>query len=127
LGNNNITTFQANAFNGLPNLEALDVHKNNITTISDHSFIGLKNLASLRLGMNKIITLSNSLKKALPNCKIYIEKNVQYVNDVETQETVEYGNCIDEIRNKITNIDLQISKLQKAKEMLLEAVQILKK
>ena len=113
-----------------PNLKWLSLYNNQLTTISDKAFNGLTNLEWLSLSDNKITTLPSSLNKALPNCEICKDGNVVWVDDVATQETakqepIECGNCMDEIKNKITNIELAISKLQEDKEVLKKALQIM--
>jgi len=130
LSDNQLTTISDKAFNGLTNLEWLSLSDNQLTTISDKAFNGLTNLEWLSLSDNKITTLPSSLNKALPNCEICKDGNVVWVDDVATQETakqepIECGNCMDEIKNKITNIELAISKLQEDKEVLKKALQIM--
>ena len=130
LSDNQLTTISDKAFNGLTNLKWLYLSDNQLTTISDKAFNGLTNLEWLSLSDNKITTLPSSLNKALPNCEICKDGNVVWVDDVATQETakqepIECGNCMDEIKNKITNIELAISKLQEDKEVLKKALQIM--
>lgn len=128
LSNNQITTLSDNTFGGLTNLEWLYLNHNQITTLSANTFGGLTNLQELGLNYNQFPTLPN-LRKALPNCRIYKDHNVVWVDEAK-QETVkqapvECGNCINEIKNKITNIELEISKLQEDKEVLQKALQIM--
>ncbi len=85
LSNNQITTIEANVFNGLTNLTMLYLFNNQITTIEVNAFNGLTNLTELDLSDNQITTIeANEFASLNPDCIIkpdyLINKSDQILN-----------------------------------------------
>uniref|UniRef100_G1MYY9 Extracellular matrix protein 2 n=1 Tax=Meleagris gallopavo TaxID=9103 RepID=G1MYY9_MELGA len=72
LTGNIITTISNEAFNGIPNLEWIDLSKNNISSsgISPHAFKTLKKLKRLYLDGNMLVHIPSELPSALEEIKI---------------------------------------------------------
>ena len=135
LNYNQLSTLHADTFKGLTNLESLRLNYNQLSTLHADAFKGLTNLEWLYLNNNQLSTLPTAIKNALPNCDIYIDDNVIYVDENTTEEIEKCGNLTNELNcgnltnqlnAKILKIDLEISKLQKDKEVLQGAVEMLK-
>ncbi|XP_032722353.1 extracellular matrix protein 2 isoform X2 [Lontra canadensis] len=79
---NAITSVPDGAFNGLPNLERLDLSKNNITSagIGAKAFKLLKKLMRLNMDGNNLAEIPSELPSALEELKIN-ENNLQAIND----------------------------------------------
>nr|XP_020662274.1 extracellular matrix protein 2 isoform X1 [Pogona vitticeps]XP_020662275.1 extracellular matrix protein 2 isoform X1 [Pogona vitticeps] len=69
---NAITSIPDGAFNGIPNLERIDLRKNNITLsgIGLHAFKNLKNLQRLYLDGNELVHIPTGLPPTLEELKI---------------------------------------------------------
>ncbi|CAK7300438.1 Extracellular matrix protein 2 [Vulpes lagopus] len=82
LAGNSITAIPDEAFNGLPNLERLDLSKNNITSpgISPKAFKHLKKLMRLNLDGNNLAEIPSELPSALEELKIN-ENGLQAVSE----------------------------------------------
>jgi len=59
LNNNQISSIESGAFNGLNTLYTLDLSKNQLTSVDMNIFAGLDNLSDLYLGGNQITALSD--------------------------------------------------------------------
>ncbi|OXB58174.1 hypothetical protein ASZ78_006946 [Callipepla squamata] len=72
LTGNIITTISNEAFNGIPNLEWIDLSKNNISSsgISPHAFKTLKKLKRLYLDGNMLVHIPSELPSTLEEIKI---------------------------------------------------------
>ncbi|XP_045068262.1 extracellular matrix protein 2 [Coregonus clupeaformis] len=72
LEGNSITTIPVGAFNGIPNLESINLGKNKLTTagIAPHTFNGLKFLSRLYLDNNLLETVPMDLPSTLQELKI---------------------------------------------------------
>ncbi|XP_045878201.1 extracellular matrix protein 2 isoform X2 [Meles meles] len=79
---NAITSVPDGAFNGLPNLERLDLSKNNITSagIGAKAFKLLKKLMRLNMDGNNLTEIPSELPSALEELKIN-ENNLQAINE----------------------------------------------
>ncbi|XP_037652877.1 extracellular matrix protein 2 isoform X2 [Choloepus didactylus] len=79
---NAITSIPDGAFNGLPNLERLDLSKNNITSsgIGPKAFKFLKKLMRLNMDGNKLIQIPSELPCTLEELKIN-ENNLQGIDE----------------------------------------------
>ncbi|XP_035568104.1 extracellular matrix protein 2 isoform X3 [Canis lupus familiaris] len=82
LSGNSITAIPDEAFNGLPNLERLDLSKNNITSpgIGPKAFKRLKKLMRLNLDGNNLAEIPSELPSALEELKIN-ENGLQAVSE----------------------------------------------
>ncbi|XP_070231373.1 extracellular matrix protein 2 isoform X3 [Bos mutus] len=79
---NSITSIPDEAFNGLPNLERLDLSKNNITSsgIGPKAFKFLKNLMRLNMDGNNLVTIPSELPSTLEELKIN-ENKLQVIDE----------------------------------------------
>ncbi|XP_006876828.1 PREDICTED: extracellular matrix protein 2 isoform X2 [Chrysochloris asiatica] len=82
LAGNSITSIPNEAFNGLPNLERLDLSKNNITSsgIGPKAFKLLKKLMHLNVDGNNLIQIPSELPSTLEELKIN-DNNLQAINE----------------------------------------------
>ncbi|XP_006900788.1 PREDICTED: extracellular matrix protein 2 [Elephantulus edwardii] len=82
LTGNSITSIPDEAFNGLPNLESLDLSKNSITSsgIGPKAFKHLKNLLHLNIDGNNLTQIPSELPSTLEELKIN-ENNLQAINE----------------------------------------------
>ncbi|XP_003421139.1 extracellular matrix protein 2 isoform X1 [Loxodonta africana] len=82
LAGNSITSIPDEAFNGLPNLERLDLSKNNITSagIGPKAFKLLKKLVHLNIDENNLIQIPSELPSTLEELKIN-ENNLQAIDE----------------------------------------------
>ncbi|XP_022420310.1 extracellular matrix protein 2 isoform X6 [Delphinapterus leucas] len=79
---NSITSIPDEAFNGLPNLERLDLSRNNITSsgIGPKAFKLLKNLMRLNMDGNNLVAIPSELPSTLEELKIN-ENNLQVIDE----------------------------------------------
>ncbi|XP_066897233.1 extracellular matrix protein 2 isoform X11 [Kogia breviceps] len=79
---NSITSIPDEAFNGLPNLERLDLSKNNITSsgIGPKAFKLLENLMRLNMDGNNLVAIPSELPPTLEELKIN-ENNLQVIDE----------------------------------------------
>ncbi|XP_047635245.1 extracellular matrix protein 2 isoform X2 [Phacochoerus africanus] len=79
---NSITSIPDEAFNGLPNLERLDLSKNNITSsgIGPKAFKLLKNLMRLNMDGNNLVAIPSGLPSTLEELKIN-DNNLQVIDE----------------------------------------------
>ncbi|XP_057575736.1 extracellular matrix protein 2 isoform X2 [Hippopotamus amphibius kiboko] len=79
---NSITSIPDGAFNGLPNLERLDLSKNNISSsgIGPKAFKLLKNLIRLNMDGNNLVAIPSELPSTLEELKIN-ENNLQVIDE----------------------------------------------
>ncbi|XP_047382058.1 extracellular matrix protein 2 isoform X2 [Sciurus carolinensis] len=79
---NSITSIPDEAFNGLPNLERLDLSKNHITSsgIGPKAFKLLKKLTRLNLDGNNLVRIPSELPSTLEELKIN-ENNLQAIDE----------------------------------------------
>ncbi|KAM4803408.1 extracellular matrix protein 2 isoform X3 [Urocitellus parryii] len=79
---NSITSIPDEAFNGLPNLERLDLSKNNITSsgIGPKAFKLLKKLTRLNMDGNNLVRIPSELPSTLEELKIN-ENNLQAIDE----------------------------------------------
>ncbi|KAM6160583.1 extracellular matrix protein 2 isoform 1-T1 [Erethizon dorsatum] len=79
---NSITSIPDEAFNGLPNLERLDLSKNNITSsaIGPKAFKLLKKLARLNMDGNNLVHIPSELPSTLEELNIN-ENNLQTIDE----------------------------------------------
>ncbi|XP_042542504.1 extracellular matrix protein 2 isoform X1 [Dipodomys spectabilis] len=79
---NSITSIPDEAFNGLPNLERLDLSKNNITSlgIGPKAFKFLKKLMRLNMDGNNLVQIPSELPSTLEELKIN-ENNLQAIDE----------------------------------------------
>ncbi|XP_004384275.1 extracellular matrix protein 2 isoform X1 [Trichechus manatus latirostris] len=82
LAGNSITSIPDEAFNGLPNLERLDLSKNNITSsgIGPKAFKLLEKLIHLNIDENNLIQIPSELPSTLEELKIN-DNNLQVINE----------------------------------------------
>ncbi|XP_015203654.1 extracellular matrix protein 2 isoform X1 [Lepisosteus oculatus] len=87
LEGNAITTIPAEAFNGIPNLEWIDLSKNKITTAGIHpqAFKNLKNLKRLNMDGNLLDQIPSDLPSTLEEFKIN-ENNLQSMDEDSLQD-----------------------------------------
>ncbi|MBN3325797.1 ECM2 protein, partial [Atractosteus spatula] len=90
LEGNAITTIPAEAFNGIPNLEWIDLSKNKITTAGIHpqAFKNLKNLKRLNMDGNLLDQIPSDLPSTLEEFKIN-ENNLQSMDEDSLQESIQ--------------------------------------
>jgi Leucine-rich repeat (LRR) protein len=76
LGGNRLTSLDASIFNGLSQLQYLELSYNNLISLDRNIFLGLLNLVEVYLESNPISLLQPSYVKQLcstnPRCTIYI-------------------------------------------------------
>ncbi|XP_033269503.1 extracellular matrix protein 2 isoform X4 [Orcinus orca] len=79
---NSITSIPDEAFNGLPNLERLDLSRNNITSsgIGPKAFKLLKKLMRLNMDGNNLVAIPSELPSTLEELKIN-ENNLQVIDE----------------------------------------------
>lgn len=103
LEGNSITTIPAAAFNGIPNLERIDLGKNKITSagIDPQAFTNLKRLTRLYMDANMLAQIPQALPPTLEELKInenvlqiIDEDNFQDLNNLVTLELE--GNILSE-------------------------------
>ncbi|XP_004647605.1 extracellular matrix protein 2 isoform X2 [Octodon degus] len=82
LAGNSITSIPDEAFNGLPNLERLDLSKNNITSsaIGPKAFKLLKKLMRLNMDENNLVHIPSELPSTLEELNIN-ENNLQAIDE----------------------------------------------
>ncbi|XP_074251621.1 extracellular matrix protein 2 isoform X3 [Saimiri boliviensis] len=82
LAGNSIASIPDEAFNGLPNLERLDLSKNNITSsgIGSKAFKLLKKLMRLNMDGNNLVQIPSELPSTLEELKIN-ENNLQAIDE----------------------------------------------
>ncbi|XP_008991199.1 extracellular matrix protein 2 isoform X6 [Callithrix jacchus] len=82
LSGNSIASIPDEAFNGLPNLERLDLSKNNITSsgIGSKAFKLLKKLMRLNMDGNNLVQIPSELPSTLEELKIN-ENNLQAIDE----------------------------------------------
>ncbi|KFV19013.1 Extracellular matrix protein 2 [Tauraco erythrolophus] len=104
LTGNSITTISDEAFNGIPNLEWIDLSKNNITSpgIGPQAFKILKNLKRLYLDGNMLVHIPSELPSTLEEIKI---------NDNHLHAIDEDG--LQDLKNLVT-LELEGNKLSEA-------------
>ncbi|KFZ52070.1 Extracellular matrix protein 2 [Podiceps cristatus] len=104
LTGNSITTISDEAFNGIPNLEWIDLSKNNITSpgIGPQAFKILKKLKRLYLDGNMLVHIPSELPSTLEEIKI---------NDNQLHAIDEYG--LQDLKNLVT-LELEGNKLSEA-------------
>ncbi|NXX09739.1 ECM2 protein, partial [Larus smithsonianus] len=104
LTGNSITTISDEAFNGIPNLEWIDLSKNNITSpgIGRKAFKILKNLKRLYLDGNMLVHVPSELPSTLEEIKI---------NDNHLHAIDEDG--LQDLKNLVT-LELEGNKLSEA-------------
>ncbi|NXN45563.1 ECM2 protein, partial [Rhinoptilus africanus] len=104
LTGNSITTISDEAFNGIPNLEWIDLSKNNITSpgIGRQAFKILKNLKRLYLDGNMLVHVPSELPSSLEEIKI---------NDNHLHAIDEDG--LQDLKNLVT-LELEGNKLSEA-------------
>ncbi|XP_078065878.1 extracellular matrix protein 2 [Mustelus asterias] len=101
LAGNSITTIPAGAFNGVPNLELIDLSRNKIrsSNIDPEAFKRLKKLERLYMDQNLLIQMPLQLPRTLVELKL--NDNLLQRLDEETFEGL----------NKIVNLDLEGNEL----------------
>uniref|UniRef100_A0A2K5QY79 Extracellular matrix protein 2 n=1 Tax=Cebus imitator TaxID=2715852 RepID=A0A2K5QY79_CEBIM len=89
LTGNSIASIPDEAFNGLPNLERLDLSKNNITSsgIGSKAFKLLKKLMRLNMDGNNLVQIPSELPSTLEELKIN-ENNLQAIDEESLSETL---------------------------------------
>ncbi|XP_051483235.1 extracellular matrix protein 2 [Apus apus] len=104
LTGNSITTISDEAFNGIPNLEWIDLSKNNITSpgIGPQAFKSLKKLKRLYLDGNMLVHIPTALPSTLEEIKI---------NDNHLHAIDEDG--LQDLKNLVT-LELEGNKLSEA-------------
>ncbi|NXI73587.1 ECM2 protein, partial [Anseranas semipalmata] len=104
LTGNTITTISNEAFNGIPNLEWIDLSKNNITSsgIGPHAFKILKKLKRLYLDGNMLVHIPSKLPSTLEEIKI---------NDNQLHAIDE--DALQDLKNLVT-LELEGNKLSEA-------------
>ncbi|XP_068550165.1 extracellular matrix protein 2 isoform X2 [Anas acuta] len=104
LTGNIITTISDEAFNGIPNLEWIDLSKNNITSsgIGSHAFKILKKLKRLYLDGNMLVHIPSRLPSTLEEIKI---------NDNQLHAIDE--DALQDLKNLVT-LELEGNKLSEA-------------
>ncbi|NXE15117.1 ECM2 protein, partial [Lophotis ruficrista] len=104
LTGNSITAISDEAFNGIPNLEWIDLSKNNITSpgIGPHAFKILKKLKRLYLDGNMLVHIPSELPSSLEEIKI---------NDNHLHAIDEDG--LQDLKNLVT-LELEGNKLSEA-------------
>ncbi|KAM3844705.1 extracellular matrix protein 2 [Vipera latastei] len=82
LEGNDITEIPDAAFNGLPNLERIDLRKNKITSsgIGPQAFKNLKNLQRLYMDGNTLVSIPDGLPSSLEELKIN-ENEIHVINE----------------------------------------------
>ncbi|XP_061474042.1 extracellular matrix protein 2 isoform X2 [Rhineura floridana] len=101
---NTITAIPDEAFNGIPNLERIDLRKNNITSsgIGPQAFKILKNLQRLYMDGNALVHIPNGLPSTLEELKI--NENQLHAIDEDSFEGLE----------KLVTLELEGNKLSEA-------------
>ncbi|XP_077181838.1 extracellular matrix protein 2 isoform X2 [Paroedura picta] len=101
---NFITSIPDDAFNGIPNLERIDLRKNNITSsgIGPQAFKVLKNLKRLYLDENALVHIPPSLPSTLDELKIN-ENQLHAIDE----------NSFQDLKNLVT-LELEGNKLSEA-------------
>ncbi|NXW63516.1 ECM2 protein, partial [Eurystomus gularis] len=104
LTGNSITTISDEAFNGIPNLEWIDLSKNNITSpgIGPQAFKILKKLKRLYLDGNMLVHIPSGLPSTLEEIKIN-DNNLHAIDDDGLQD----------LKNLVT-LELEGNKLSEA-------------
>uniref|UniRef100_A0A8C4Y6K1 Extracellular matrix protein 2 n=1 Tax=Gopherus evgoodei TaxID=1825980 RepID=A0A8C4Y6K1_9SAUR len=104
LEGNTITSIPDEAFNGIPNLERLDLSKNNITSpgIGPQAFKILKKLKRLYMDGNALVHIPPELPSALEELKI----NENHLHAIDE-------NSLQELKNLVT-LELEGNKLSEA-------------
>ncbi|XP_006127616.2 extracellular matrix protein 2 isoform X1 [Pelodiscus sinensis] len=104
LEGNNIASIPDEAFNGIPNLERLDLNKNNITSpgIGPQAFKILKKLKRLYMDGNALVHIPPELPSALEELKI----NENYLHAIDEDS-------FQELKNLVT-LELEGNKLSEA-------------
>ena len=82
LTTNKISTIEGGAFNGLTNLKELDLKSNQITIIQSGTFNGLTNLQELHLSYNQIETIEPDSFNGLTNLK-GLDLSYNLINTIE--------------------------------------------
>ncbi|XP_063147945.1 extracellular matrix protein 2 isoform X2 [Candoia aspera] len=104
LEGNDITEIPDGAFNGMPNLERIDLRKNKITSssIGPQAFKNLKNLQRLYMDGNALVHIPNGLPSTLEELKIS-ENEIHAINEDSFQGL-----------KKLVTLELESNKLSEA-------------
>ncbi|XP_058027311.1 extracellular matrix protein 2 [Ahaetulla prasina] len=104
LDGNDITEIPDGAFNGIPNLERIDLRKNKITSsgIGPQAFKNLKNLQRLYMDGNALVSIPHGLPSSLEELKIN-ENEIHVINEGSFQDL-----------KKLLILELESNKLSEA-------------
>ena len=104
---NQLTEIHPDTFKGISSLERLYLYNNQLTEIHPDTFKGLSSLKWLYLYDNQFTQLHKSIREMLPDCSIYTNDNIKWVDDVEERQDVNNvtENCITKLKNQISKLN----------------------
>jgi len=86
LAGNQLTEIHPDTFKSLSSLKWLNLRDNQLTEIHPDTFKGLSSLELLYLYDNQLTQLHKSITEMLPDCSIYTNDNIEWVDDMAEEK-----------------------------------------